>query len=371
MKRNWMRLLGVVLMGLGAASLPACASETEEEYYEEDGASTDGENAMEVDEASAAMSSSEKAEICNAVTGRRWSQQDFDQLLNEVVTRYVTLKKNNDALVAQRGVGGYAGVRTEFWKAIAANDKATAIRMLEARGVLKNGAKASDVVNSMKATSCIGRVYSILGESYRAIGRADEWAQIERCGRAWNSSGVYVQQALIKNGWPAPALAFATDATKPPTAKPSVHNGLVTAALRGSSYFGVPLSKTMFMRDFLPTPGSSAKKDERLLLELGKSTFLSVGTMHGAYHVPILVPARLIPTDLAPAGGAARKSFLDAHARNEPFILESHSLRQAWDPTNFEIRPFTDVIKETFGQGEVYSTGTLLMAPHSSFVVPR
>lgn len=363
------RLISGTLLAFGCVTFAACTTESE---VDEDGFAEIDEESEDARVAESALTNAERDAVCNAIPKPRpWTKAEFKRLQNEVVTRYVALKRSNDALIAQRGVGGYAGARTEIWKAISLrNDRAAAASLLRSR--LKPGYDANQVAREMQGTSCIGRVYEILKASYQAIGRGDEWAPIERCGRAWNSDGLHVQQALIKNGWPSPTLGLATDVARAPGTgdNASTHNGFLTAQRRGS-YYGTPVSTKVMLKDFMPTPGSSTRKDEALLLQIGRSDFLSVGTLRGAYHVPMLVPARLLPTDLAPRSGAARTAWLRAHERNEPFVLESHSLRQPWDPTNFEIRPLTDVIGETMTQSVIYSTGTLLMAPHSEVVVPR
>lgn len=98
--------------------------------------------------------------------------------------------------------------------------------------------------------------------------------------------------------------------------------------------------------------------DDALFLRLGGSKTLAFGTFRGAFHVPFIVPAASIPDDLA-SSGAARS----AKVRGEPFVIESHSLRQPWDATNFEIRPLAEVMTETFDDSITYATGTILFAP--------
>jgi len=363
---------------MGIAALPACsASETSEDETEEEGGAADNEGEGATEASDSALTESEKVAKCNAIQPTRWTQADFDKLLSEVVTRYVDLKRRNDGLVAQRGVGTYAGVRTDFWKAIAAQNKPAAVEMLRTSGKLKPGADPVAIVNEMSATSCIGRVYAILKQAYGAIGREREWATLEACGRAYDSEGLRFQQALIKSGWPSPAIAVVSDDTETPIGAPGgvespknkpIHEGMLVSIPRGV-YMGVPISKSKVIANFLPTSGGQG--DTRNLIELGRSTFLGVGTLRAGYHVPIVVPARLIPDDLAPRNAQKKAVWLRAKANGEPFVMESHSMRQPWDATNFEIRPLSDVIRETLTQSAVYSTGTILMAPNSEYVVPR
>lgn len=356
-----MRGLGVLVLALAIA--PACAVD------EGSGGDGDGDEDAHVSESN--LTNSEKEALCNAIPAPRpWTPEEREKLRSEVVRRFVELKKKNDALVEQRGVGGYAGARTEIWKAISIrNDRAAAARLIAPK--LKPGFDATRVAAEMQGTSCIGRVYEILREVYKSLDRGAEWAAIEKCGRAWDSDGLHVQQALIKNGWPAPTLGFATDEAKAPGPAgqdADIHRGLLSSIPRGT-YFGTPVSKTTLMKNFMPSPGSTTRRDDSTLLAVGKSSFLAVGTLRAAFHVPFIVPAASVPEDVAPKSGAARTAWLEARRRGEPFVLESHSLRQPWDATNFEIRPLTEVIGETMGQSVVYSTGTILFAPGSSYVV--
>ncbi len=309
--------------------------------------------------------------ICNAIpTPRPWTKQETDQLLDLTVARFSALKRDNDALIKRRGVGAYAGVKTEVQKAIDRRDWSTAAAIIRPR--LKPGYDARTVVKEIAGTSCIGRVYAVLREVYAELGRAEEWKAIEKCGRAWASDGLHVQQALIKNGWPSPTLPFVSDALDLPgsASEVAIHEEFLRAVTRGT-YYGTPVSKTAMMKNFLPSPGSTTTRDERALLALGRSRFLGFGTLRGAFHVPLVAPAASIPVDLAPASGTARTEWLAARDRGEPFILESHSLRQPWDPTNFEIRPLTDAIDETLRESVTYATGTLLLAQFSELTIDQ
>jgi hypothetical protein len=359
MTRTYSALLAVV--SLSFPMFTACAASSDgaaSEDAHEDAASTGTEESS--------LTTTEKNRVCNAVTGRAWTAAESDRLLNEVVTRYVALKSENDAKIRSRGVGLYLGVRTQIYKAIDEQRMDDAADMIASR--IKDGSNPRAVAEELRGTSCIGRVYSILRASYTAIGRGSEWAAIERCGRAWDSDGLNVQQALIKNGWISPAIGFISDSkTLPgPSSEQDLHRGLLRGVMRGS-YYGVPLSRSTVLKDFLPTEGGNTALDESTLLRLGRSKFLAVGTIRAAYHVPIVVPASVIPSQFAPSDGSARAAWLSAKGRGEPFVMESHSLRLPWDPTNFEIRPLREVILETVDSNEKYLSGTLLMAPFSQF----
>lgn len=361
MRTSLLSLAILSLFTLALTHVTGCAS------AEEDAAAngTDDDDSHEVAEEN--LTTSEKNAVCNAIVSRPLSAAEGTRLQAEVIARFAKLKRDNDALIAKRGIGALAGGRSEFMKALDAGDETRAIALIKPR--LKAGYDARAVIKEVKGTSCIGRVYAVLKDSYAAIGRAADWAPIEKCGRAWDSDGLHFQQALIKSGWAAPTLGLATDTLKPPGNAEDValHKSFLRAQTAGS-YYGTPVSKTMMMKNFLPTPGSSTTRDEAMFLQLGRSQSLGVATLRGAYHVPIILSAAAIPADLAPLG-TKRQAWLDAKSRGEPFVLESHASRQPWDATNIEIRPLREVVTDTFLTSATYGTGTLLMAPGSSFVV--
>jgi hypothetical protein len=345
-----------VALALGLA-LAGCA---------DDGGSSDGSDALpEASTDESNLTTAEATRVCNAIAAPRpWTQAESEQLLAETVRRFAELKRNNDALVAQRGVGGFAGAKSSVWKAISTGDRARAATII--RPHLKPGFDANQVAGTIDGTSCIGVVYRVLGAVYASLGRAEEWKAIEKCGRAFNSDGLHVQQALMKNGWPAPTLGFVTDANKLPGSNDEdvgQHRAFVNSAAAGV-YFGTPVSKTMMLKNFLPSPGSNTRLDEELFLRIGRSRTIAMSTMRGAFHVPFIVPASFVPQDLAPRS-AGRTEWLNARERGEPFVLESHSLREPWDDTNFEVRSLKATIKETVGKDVTYGTGTLLFAPLS------
>jgi len=309
--------------------------------------------------------------VCNRITPSRWSDADAAALRREFVDRFARDMRENNRLIAERGVGKYVGIRTELGKALARGDKARAATLLSGTRetsngrvpILKGGANATAVANEMRTTSCIGWILRDLSESYRAIGRAEEWKKINDCAGAWDVAGTRVQQALIKSGWPGPTLGLYTD-ERPVGWSPeetAQHRSMVQAT-RSGSYYETPVSTSKVLKNFLPTPGSSTPKDESMLLEIGRSTFFAVGTLRAGYHAPSMVSAALVPDDLI----RGRRDWVAAKERGEIFILESHSLRQAWDPTNFEVRPLTEVTGETYTQNVVYGAGTMLFAPGSA-----
>jgi hypothetical protein len=321
------------------------------------GGNGDSEDAHET--ATENLTSSEKQAICNAIPRpRAWTTQESDKMLSEVVRRVSELKRKNDQLIRDRGVGMYAGAGTEFWQAMESGNKTRAAQILQPK--LKPGNDARTVAGEIKGTSCIGFLYTIMREVYATLDRSPEWAAIEKCGRAWDSDGLHVQQALIKGGWLSPSIGFISDDRKIPggDSEVALHKEFLRSAAQGS-YFGTPVSRTRMMKNFLPTPGSPTAKDETYFLKVGTSKTLAFGTFRGAFHTPFIVPAASIPADLVASSPSARA----ARDRGEPFVLESHRLRQPWDATNIEVRPLKEVMTETFSQSVTYATGTMLFAP--------
>lgn len=340
-----------ILAGLFAGLTAACAGD--------DADARDGGDSEDAHETSTEnLTASEKQAICNAIPRpRAWTAQESDKLLSEVVRRVAELKRKNDQLIRDRGVGMYAGAGTDFWRAMESGNKARAAQILQPK--LKPGNDAMRVAGEIKGTSCIGFLYSIMREVYATLDRSAEWAAIEKCGRAWDSDGLHVQQALIKGGWLSPSIGFISDERKIPggDSEVALHKDFLRSAAQGS-YFGTPVSRARMMKNFLPTPGSTTPKDETYFLKVGSSKTLAFGTFRGAFHTPFIVPAASVPADLASSAGART-----ARERGEPFVLESHRLRQPWDPTNIEVRPLKEVMTETFSQSVTYATGTMLFAP--------
>ena len=354
-----------------SAGTAACAPGPSAEEVADFGEEGEGEDGAIGEAALASTEISRRDAVCGAIRpGRPWTEDEGQRLLDLVVEGFARTKLGNDRLIGERGVGEFAGFRTAFGRKLAAGDDVGAAEIL--RPHLKRG-DASEIVAGMSGglhdgnvTSCVGWVLRAFGEAYAELGREDEWKPILRCAEAWDSVGTRLQGALVRSGWPAPGLAIVGDERPSPAWGPDevvVHEGLLGAIPRGM-YFGAPVSKKVVMRNFLPYPGSPTRKDESTLLALGRSTFLGVGTLRAAYHVPVIVPAASLPDSLAPRG-RTRARWLAARTRGEPFVLESHSMRQPWDDTNFEVIPLTDVMGATYGASAVYSTGAIVFSPFS------
>lgn len=362
--KNW--ILPITLASLTALPvMTGCASETEDSMSDEVSPSSEGEEDSRAD--SNVTTLTEAKDICRnkQPKPRPWTAEDADALTREVVKLSVERKRLNDAALRDRGVGIWVGVRTEVGKALSARNYDEVARLIAPK--LKRGLDPMTVAKSMKTTFCIGFTTDVLETAYKNIGRAEEGAALTRCTIASDWRGNFVQQALMQNGWSNPGVGFISDSKNTPGNTDDEklrHKGFLRAVARGS-YFDVPLSKTGLIKDFLPTPGGNTVRDDSSLVRLGKSKFLSYGLFREGYHVPFVIPAALAPDEFANAVGVDRASFIDAKRRGEPFIIESHSLRGATDPTNFEIRPLRAAMAETLGKEVVYGSGSLVFAPFS------
>jgi hypothetical protein len=331
------------------------------------------------------LTSAEKAAVCAKVKkSRPFTDVETARLLSLIVQKSAAIKSDHDRLIRERGIGSRMGNRSQvyqllndemdpvtklkFTPATRATRKAKALALVQAK--LKPGLSAETVLSSVRGTSCIGFVYEVLRSAYADLGRSDEWATVEKCGRAWDSDGLHVQQALIATGWPGPTLPFITDEAN--TAGPDSEKAMLSEfkrAITRGSYYGTPLSKTMVLKNFLPMPGSSTVKNDAMLRSIGGGASFGIATFRGAYHVPLIVPAASVPSVFVPPTGAVRSEWLLAKSRGEAFMIESHASRNPWDDTNFEIRPLTSALRETYAEKIVYSTGTVLFAPNSEFDV--
>lgn len=361
-------LLAASGLAFGSA---ACAVDSVDE---QDGlANTDAPSAEDAEDAAtseAALTQTElqrREQICSQIRpGAPWSPEEAQRFHDVVVKHIVDVKRENDRLIRERGVGSFLGVRTDAAKRIVAGDRAGAAAILRPR--LRSGNVDAIVAEMSTAgmTSCVGWAMRAFAEGYRQLGRTAEWRTISACTRAWDSSGTRMQAAMVRAGWPGPTLPIAGDVTPSPSwdaENAGLHRGLLASSQRGS-YFGAPVSRTARLVNFLPAPGTGTTRDDAGLLALGQSKFLALGTLRAAYHVFVVVPAASVPEEVA-TWVPNRSAWLAARRRGEPFVLESHASRQAWDPTSFEIRPLTEVMAESYGTKAVYSTGTLLFAPES------
>jgi hypothetical protein len=368
-----------------------CAAETDD--ASDDGTPGD-DDAREVSEEN--LTQSEKAARCAKVKkSRPFTTSESAKLLELIVAKSAKAKLDNDAKIRERGIGIRMGNRSGVYRLLfdELKDPVTKLKYTPAeraarkeeavkavRKRLKPGFNAEAVVAELRGTSCIGFVYEILRSSYAELGRSEEWATVETCGRAWDSDGLHVQQALIATGWPSPSLPFISDEAN--TIGSALEKEMLTGfkrAINKGVYYGTPLSKTTVLKNFAPMPGATTRSNLDMLIDIGSGNSFGVGTFRGAYHVPLIVPAATIPAALV--SGVYGK-YKPAQTRGEAFMIESHASRQPWDASNLEIRPLSDAIVETYApfvdrnatpaQREsaiVYSTGNILFAPNADFEV--
>src|SRR5688572_21833599 len=96
------RRFAAILVALGSV-VAACAGETEEPS---DDSSREESN----------LTTAEATRICNAIPApKAWTREEADKLITESVRRFADLKRSNDALIARRGVGGFAGAKSAVW----------------------------------------------------------------------------------------------------------------------------------------------------------------------------------------------------------------------------------------------------------------
>jgi hypothetical protein len=365
-------------LGIFGSVFAGCATSAASDDSQDQG-SEDGRETSEAN-----LTSSERTAICSKVTkGPAFTAAETTKLLSLILQKASSTKREHERLIAERGVGNRMGNRSEVYQLLEAeNDaagkaftpaarsarKAKALALLQAK--LKPGYRAETVVKDISGTSCIGFVYEVMRSAYAELGRSATWAAVEKCGRAWDSDGLHVQQALIASGWPSPSLPFVTDEAN--TVGRDEEKAMLReflSAVKKGSYYGTPVSKSMMLRNFLPMPMSQTETNDAMLVDLGSSNSFGIATFRGAFHVPFIVPAAGISDEFAPAQEPLRSRWLDAKERGEAFMIESHSMRQPWDPTNFELRPLTLALAETYAAPVVYSTGNILLAPNADFTV--
>ncbi|MEO5667836.1 MAG: hypothetical protein ABIR96_07255 [Bdellovibrionota bacterium] len=206
--------------------------------------------------------------------------------------------------------------------------------------------KPGSAAPTPRETSCVGFVLNNLAEGYKNAGKSERWAEIDAIVRANDGDGNFLLQELKKDGWttvywnpdaknPTQEVAHAS---KPPdhhiwTASEvkKGHNYLAGVKLHdGERFDGVPIDTTLL--DYRPTNPYQTTPQTEALKKLQEAP-LFVGIANGGYHV-----------------------FLGSQGN----VIESHSTRGPTDPTNIEIRPFTE-----WGllEGESYLSGVIAVPP--------
>jgi hypothetical protein len=299
-------VLGSALLCGAFLTATGCAASDEPEVDAELAAAND--DAHETAEAD--LTSAQKDAICNNVPrSRSFTAVESARLQKLLFEKLAARKRENDRLIATRGIGKYLGNRSQVYrllndtissttkKAFTASERATrkarAISMIDAH--LSAGSEAAHVASELTGTSCIGFVYDIMRSAYADLGRKEEWAAVEKCGRAWDSDALHVQKALMETGWPSPALPFITDEANSVGAESE--KGMLrefTKAIARANYYGTPISKSSVLKNFLPMPGSRTAATTRMLTDIGSGDSFGLMTFRGAYSCFPQPPCRTI-----------------------------------------------------------------------------
>jgi hypothetical protein len=195
-------------------------------------------------------------------------------------------------------------------------------------------------------TSCIGFVLKNLEAGYKNAGKAERWKEIDQIVRDNAGDGDFLLQELKKDGWTT--VYWNPDVKNPTTqvlspSKPNDHHIWTASEVKkgknylsgvklpnGEKFTGIPIDEKML--DYRPTnPYKTTAQTEQL--QKLRDAPLFVGIANGGYHV-----------------------YLGSQGQ----VIESHSTRGPTDPTNIEIRPFTE-----WGllQGEAYLSGVIAVPP--------
>ncbi len=195
-------------------------------------------------------------------------------------------------------------------------------------------------------TSCIGFVLKHLEEGYKNAGKEKRWAEIDRIVRDNNGEGTILLRELKKDGWTT--VYFNPDTKNPTTKVPSPskdsmhHIWTATEVAKGNPYLagvktlkgerfeGIPIDDQVV--NYRPTNPYQTTSQKAGLQKIREAPFF-VGIANGGYHV-----------------------YLGSQGN----VIESHSTRSPLDPTNIEIRPFSE-----WGllAGESYLSGVIAVPP--------
>jgi len=206
--------------------------------------------------------------------------------------------------------------------------------------------KSRAVPPTPRETSCIGFVLNNLEKGYKNAGKSERWKEIDKIVRENSGDGNFLLRELKKDGWTT--VYFNPDVKNPTTQVPSAskppdhHVWTASEVKKGNNYLsgvklpngerfdGVPIDQ--MMTDYRPTnPYKNTPRTDEL--QKLQETPLFVGIANGGFHV-----------------------YLGSQGN----VIESHSTRDPTDPTNIEIRPFTE-----WGllEGESYLSGVIAVPP--------
>jgi hypothetical protein len=197
-----------------------------------------------------------------------------------------------------------------------------------------------------KETSCVGFVLNQLEQGYKRAGKQERWKEIDAIVRDHQGDGNFLLQELKKDGWTT--VYFNPDVKNPTQqvgqpSKPADHHIWTASEVKkgrnylsgvklfnGERFDGIPIDEQML--NYRPTNPYQTTPETAQLEKLRRAP-LFVGIANGGYHV-----------------------YLGSQGN----VIESHSTRNPTDPTNMEIRPFSE-----WGllDGESYLSGVIAVPP--------
>lgn len=146
----------------------------------------------------------------------------------------VSATQRHADLVKTTGVGTHYGDQSAYAKLDAAGKDAYLARKTPAGAPTRS---AKDLTES----SCIGWTMEHVGAYYKAAGKGERWAQIEKTVQSENLTGMSLARELQKDGWKVlynnPDTAYRGNASKPDNEHTYSHH----VAKTQGTYYGVPV----------------------------------------------------------------------------------------------------------------------------------
>ena len=249
-----------------------------------------------------------------------------------------TLMDNHFNAIQNTGIGMLYGPKSDFAK----------MTQQQKDAFLSRTRRPGTAPPVPQETSCVGFVLDQLEVGYKNAGKEERWREIDRIVRENKGDGNFLLQELKKDGWTT--IYFNPDTRNPtsqvasPSKERDHHIWTHSEVNRGNNYLsgvrlfngerfsGIPIDKKML--DYRPTNPLQTTTQTQELMKLREAPMF-VGIANGGYHV-----------------------YLGAQGN----VIESHSTRGPTDPTNIEIRPFSE-----WGllQGESYLSGVIAVPPGS------
>ena len=194
---------------------------------------------------------------------------EFGRLLAEGGKESVRTKQAaHEEAIDEYGVGKYFGNKSSY----------ASKSFTEKQEWLKSQNDGVLPPHKPKRASCIGWALDNVGEAYRAAGKGDRWATIERKVIANGAKGTVLAAELQKDGWEA--VYFNPDEKKPDDGNQE-HPYTASITRAGKPYYGIKVDHRV--TNYRPTSGSGTEKDMSSFEELKKVPFffgLAKGGMH-------------------------------------------------------------------------------------------